>query len=236
MSKLILALALAALLLPVAAAAKKPPTTKGKSATNVAHMCKDLRAANPTLFKQTWGTNVNKRNAYGKCVSAHARAKHHGGTFTLHSLALNSSGTVTAAGAAGCQFTAAGCTVTSAGTITGAFMGTYNSSITILWMQATPNGSGGFCAPASGTTTLTLTGLGTVTKAEKGSVCEVGPTGANVEHKMTDGTFTVTAGTGVFSGATGSGTSSFDQKPGATSALGGAITDSETFDTLTIKL
>ena len=53
---------------------------------------------------------------------------------------------------------------------------------------------------------------------------------------MTNGTFSVTGGTGVFAGATGLGTSTFDQKPGATSALGGAVTDSETFSSLTIKL
>jgi hypothetical protein len=236
MRKLIVPLAALALLVPTAALAKGRPPSPGKSATNVAHMCKDLRAANPTLFKQTWGTNQNKSNAYGKCVAAHARAKHQGGTFTLHNLTLSSSGTVTGAGAAGCQFSTAGCTVTSAGTIGGAFAGSYSSSFTILWTQSTSNGAGGFCAPASGTTTLTIPPLGTLTKSEQGTVCEVGPTGPNVEHTMTNGTFTVTAGTGVFNGATGSGTSSFDQKPGATSSLGGAITDSETFTTLTIKL
>ena len=53
---------------------------------------------------------------------------------------------------------------------------------------------------------------------------------------MTNGTFTISGGTGVFAGASGSGTSSFDQKPGATSTQGGAVTDSETFNSLTIKL
>ncbi len=235
MNKLILALTAAALLVPVAATAKKPPSP-GKSAQNVAHMCKDLRAANPTLFRQTWGTNTTKRNAYGKCVSAHARAKRHGRSFTLTNLTLNSSGTVTSSGAPGCQLTAAGCTVTRAGTITGAFMGTYNASVTIVWKQATPNGAGGFCAPASGTTTLTLPALGKLTKSEQGTVCEVGATGPNAAHTMTNGTFTVTGGTGVFTGATGSGTSTLDQKPGAASAEGGTVSDSETFTSLTIKL
>ena len=235
MRRLIPVVAVLALFVPAAATAKQPPAA-AKSALNVAHMCKNLRSANPALFKQTWGTNANKSNAYGKCVSAHAHAKHHGATFTLHNVTLTSAGTVTNAGAANCQTTAAGCTVASAGTVSGAFLGTYTSSVTILWLQATSNGAGGFCAPATGATTVTLTGLGTLTKSEQGTVCEVGATGVNVEHTMTNGTFTVSSGTGVFAGATGSGTSSFDQKPGATSSLGGAVTDSETFTSLTIKL
>jgi hypothetical protein len=235
MKKLILLLGAVALVAASSTMAKQPPS-RGKSAQNVAHMCKALRAANPTLFRATWGTNANKRNAYGKCVAAHARAKHHGGSFTLHNLSLSSSGTVTGAGAAGCELTVAGCALTSSGTIAGAFTGTYSSSFTIFWLQKTPNGAGGFCAPASGTTTLTIPGLGTLTKSEQGTVCEVGASGPNVEHTMTNGTFSVTAGTGVFTGATGLGTSTFDQKPGATSALGGAVTDSETFSSLTITL
>src|SRR6059058_1285092 len=218
MRRLIPVVAVLALFVPAAATAKQPPAA-AKSALNVAHMCKNLRSANPALFKQTWGTNANKSNAYGKCVSAHAHAKHHGATFTLHNVTLTSAGTVT-----------------TAGTVNGAFLGTYTSSVTILWLQATSNGAGGFCAPATGATTVTLTGLGTLTKSEQGTVCEVGATGVNVEHTMTNGTFTVSSGTGVFAGATGSGTSSFDQKPGATSSLGGAVTDSETFTSLTIKL
>src|SRR5262249_39390699 len=127
MRRLFLALGMLALVVPVAATAKRSPPP-GKSATNVAHLCKDLRAANPLLFKQVWGTNTNHRNAYGKCVSARARAKHHPVTFTLHNLTFASSGTVTSAGAAGCQFTAAGCTVTTSGAVSGAFVGTYSSS------------------------------------------------------------------------------------------------------------
>jgi len=235
MKRLILLVGAVALVAASSTNAKQPPSP-GKRAQNVAHMCKALRAANPTLFKTTWGRNANMRNAYGKCVAAHARAKQHGGSFTLHNLSLSSSGTVTGAGAAGCELTAAGCGLTSSGTIAGAFAGTYSSSFSIFWLQKTANGAGGFCAPATGTTTLTIPGLGTLTKSEQGTVCEVGTSGPNVEHTMTNGTFSVTAGTGVFTGATGLGTSTFDQKPGATSALGGAVTDSETFSSLTIKL
>ena len=235
MKRLILLAGATALVAATTALGARPPSP-GRSAQNVAHMCKALRAANPTLFKTTWGKNANKRNAYGKCVAAHARAKHRGGAFTLHNLSLSSSGTVTGSGAAGCESTAAGCALSSSGTIAGAFGGTYSTSFTIFWLQKTPNGAGGFCAPASGATTLTIPGLGTLTKSEQGTVCEVGTSGPNVEHTMTNGTFSVTAGTGAFTGATGLGTSTFDQKPGATSALGGAVTDSETFSSLTIKL
>ena len=41
---------------------------------NAAKFCKALRAdMGVTTFKQTFGTNKKKSNAYGKCVSKHAR-------------------------------------------------------------------------------------------------------------------------------------------------------------------
>jgi len=229
-----------ALLVPVASAeAKKPPkkpTSAQQVATkNAAWMCKALRAANPTAFRVAFGRNKNGRNAYGKCVSAHARAKHLNRVITLKNVTINATGTVTGAGATGCQFSTAGCTVTSSGTLTGVVGGTYTSTFTILWTQAASNVQGGFCAPATGDTTLTLPGLGTVTKHETGNVCEVGATGANVAHTFT-GTFTVTAGTGIFNGATGSGTATFTQQPGTTTALGGTVTGSETFTRLTAQI
>jgi hypothetical protein len=242
MRKPAIVLLVAALAVPAAADAKKPPPKQSKTAVtatkNAAKACAALRAANATLFRTTWGKNHNGRNAFGKCVSAHARAKQANPTFTLHNLTLNSTGTVTNAGATGCQFTAAGCTVTSTGTVTGAFGGTYSSTFTILWQTTgapNPNAPGGFCADATGDVTLTFPGLGTLTKHEVGKVCETTATGANVPHSFT-GTFTVTGGTGVFNGATGSGTASWSQQPGATSAQGGAVTGSETFETLTLKL
>jgi hypothetical protein len=36
---------------------------------NAAKTCKAERAANPEAFKNTYGTNANKANAFGKCVS-----------------------------------------------------------------------------------------------------------------------------------------------------------------------
>jgi adhesin HecA-like repeat protein len=191
-------------------------------------MCKALRSANPTLFKKTWGTNANRSNAYGKCVSAHARAKHMTSkpTFTMRNVVLNNAGTVSSAGAG---------TLTASGKITGFFGGTFTASFTFDLASATPNGPNSFCYSATGTVTLTLPGLGTLTKQETGKVCEVGPTGANVPHTFT-GTFTISGGTGVFSSAIGSGTANFSQQPGPTTAQGGTVTGTETFHALTIHL
>jgi hypothetical protein len=241
MTKLILCALALTLAIPAAAAAKAPkPHPRHAAAVmakNSATMCKALRAQDPVAFRKAFGVNHNGRNAYGKCVAAHARATHlHGVTLTFHNVTISSAGTVTNGGASGCQFTAAGCTVTSAGTLNGILGGTYTSSWTIRWQQATSNGQGGFCAPASGTATLSIPALGTLTKSEQGTVCEVGATGANVEHVLQNGTFSTTGGTGLLSHASGSGTVSFDQKPGATGATGGAVTGAETFSTLTITL
>jgi opacity protein-like surface antigen len=244
MKKLMLVVALAALAIPAAAAAdngKRPhpkPSAQAQAvAKNSAWTCKALRAQDKVAFGKAFGKNGNLRNAYGKCVSAHAHAKRlHHVTLTFHNVTVSSTGAVSGGGADGCQFTDAGCTLTSAGTLNGVVGGTYTSTWTILWKQATPNGSGGYCAPATGSTTLSVPVLGTLTKLEKGTVCEVGATGANVEHVLKDGTFTVGSGTGYLTGATGAGTVVFDQKPGASSALGGAVTGSETFSDLTVTL
>jgi hypothetical protein len=228
-----------ALLVPVAAEAKKPPkkpvSAQQLATKNSAWMCKALRTANPTAFRVAFGRNANGRNAFGKCVSAHARAKNLDRVITIRNVRINATGTVTNAGAAGCQLTSAGCTLTSSGSLTGVVGGTYTSTFTILWTQATTNGQGGFCAPATGQTTLTLPGLGTITKSETGTVCEVGATGLNVPHTFT-GTFTVTGGTGLFNGATGAGTATFTQQPGTTSALGGTVSGSESFTSLTAHI
>jgi hypothetical protein len=239
MKRVTLLLLTLALVVPVAAEAKKPPkppTPAQQVATkNSAWMCKALRAANPTAFRVAFGRNGNGKNAYGKCVSAHARSKHLNRVITIKNVKINATGTVTDAGTPGCQLTVAGCTLTSSGTLTGVAGGTFTSTITILWLQGTSNGQGGFCAPATGQTTLTLPGLGTITKSETGTVCEVGATGVNVAHTFT-GTFTVTGGTGLFNNATGSGTATFTQQPGSTSALGGSVSGSETFTSLSAQI
>lgn len=67
-----------------------------------------------------------------------------------------------------------------------------------------PNGDGGYCAPASGTSTLTAANGDAVYLTMTGTVCEVGATGLNVPHTFS-GTYTITGGTGRFDNATGSG-------------------------------
>ena len=230
--RLIICLLTLALAVPAAAAAKgHHPTPHHASVKNSAFACKALRHQDPAAFAKAFGTNHNGRNAYGKCVAAHSRGKHlNGVTLTFHDVTVSSTGTITNAGASGCQFTAAGCTITSTGTLNGILGGTYSSTWTILWQQATSNGQGGYCAPATGTTTLAVPVFGTLTKSEQGTVCEVGATGTNVEHVLQNGTFTTTGGTGRLSHAAGSGSVSFDQKPD------GTVTGSETFLTLTVTL
>jgi ribosomal protein S17E len=66
----IVCVALAALAVPAASSAAVSQT----DFKNAAKFCKALRAdMGVTTFKQTFGTNKNKSNAYGKCVSKHAR-------------------------------------------------------------------------------------------------------------------------------------------------------------------
>jgi len=117
------------------------------------------------------------------------------------------SGTETSLSALGCQFTVAGCTVESNGTATSSHMGTgpYQSTLTVNWADAYSNGDGGFCAPASGSGSITAANGNTVELSSSGTVCEVGATGSNVPHTFS-GTYTITNGTGRFSGASGSGT------------------------------
>ena len=49
---------------------------KGKSESNAAHQCKaELKSLGAAAFADKYGTNANKHNAFGKCVSQHAKAK-----------------------------------------------------------------------------------------------------------------------------------------------------------------
>jgi hypothetical protein len=55
----------------VAVAGDSPPP----GAKNASKLCKQLRAEMGTeLFRATYGTNENRRNAHGKCVSKHRHA------------------------------------------------------------------------------------------------------------------------------------------------------------------
>jgi hypothetical protein len=117
------------------------------------------------------------------------------------------SGTETSLSGSGCQYTTAGCTVRSTGTATSSHMGKgpYVSTLTIDWALATSNGVGGFCAPASGTGTITAANGDTLNQTDSGIVCEVGATSLTAPHTFT-GTFTNTGGTGRFASASGGGT------------------------------
>jgi hypothetical protein len=46
-----------------------------KAEGTAAKSCKTERSADPAAFKAKYGTNKNKSNAFGKCVSAKAKAK-----------------------------------------------------------------------------------------------------------------------------------------------------------------
>jgi hypothetical protein len=73
MRKLILLPIVAALVVPAWAFADAMKPSAGDR-TNAAQQCKTERQQmGADLFKQTYGTNANKSNAYGKCVSALAK-------------------------------------------------------------------------------------------------------------------------------------------------------------------
>jgi uncharacterized low-complexity protein len=75
MKKVILVVALAALLVPVAALADDSPApTPAKTANQLCQA--DKAAMGADGFKQLYGTNPNKANAWGKCVSSKAKAAH----------------------------------------------------------------------------------------------------------------------------------------------------------------
>jgi hypothetical protein len=82
--------------------------------------------------------------------------------------------------------------------------GPYVSTLTVDWAAATSNGAGGYCAPASGTGTITAANGDTLNQSDTGTVCEVGATGSNVPHTFT-GTYTNTGDTGRFATSSGGG-------------------------------
>jgi hypothetical protein len=56
--------------------AKQAIADHDKAIVNAAKACKAERAADPAAFKQKYGTNKSKSNAFGKCVSQKAKASH----------------------------------------------------------------------------------------------------------------------------------------------------------------
>ena len=69
MRKFMLLLSLVALAAPVAAFADAPPTP----AQTANAMCSALKTSLAASFATTYGTNASKSNAFGKCVSEHAK-------------------------------------------------------------------------------------------------------------------------------------------------------------------
>jgi hypothetical protein len=59
----------------VSALAKASDQESQSATINAAKQCKDERKADAAAFKEKYGTNKNKRNAFGKCVSAIAKAQ-----------------------------------------------------------------------------------------------------------------------------------------------------------------
>jgi hypothetical protein len=56
----------------VSAKSKADTADEQQKTLNAAKACKAERANDPEAFKH-WGTNANKANAFGKCVSATAK-------------------------------------------------------------------------------------------------------------------------------------------------------------------
>lgn len=118
-------------------------------------------------------------------------------------------GSQTSSGAENCQNSPDGCTIQSAGTVTGTPItaGTFTSTLTIFYTQYTIGNPGyAFCAPASGSTTLVdgANSANTISKDETGQVC-ASSFGSDGSYTFI-GTYTISGGTGIYSGATGSGT------------------------------
>ena len=59
----------------VSAQAKAADQQDQSTTINAARQCKTERKQDPEAFKNKYGTNKNKRNAFGKCVSAIAKAQ-----------------------------------------------------------------------------------------------------------------------------------------------------------------
>jgi hypothetical protein len=57
------------------AQAKAQEQDQQQAEITAAKQCKTERAADPAAFAQKYGTNKNKRNAFGKCVSQKAKAQ-----------------------------------------------------------------------------------------------------------------------------------------------------------------
>lgn len=127
---------------------------------------------------------------------------------TVEFQAKADNGTETSTGPANCQFGGT-CHVSTTGTAdvragNYGFEATYASALAIDYGQVTFPKQGEYCAPAAGTVHIvsSSTPADSIDKTEQGQVCAETSTGAS--HTFT-GTYTITGGSGRFSGASGSG-------------------------------
>jgi hypothetical protein len=58
----------------VSGKAQSASDTEEQSTVNAAKTCRAEQTQDAAAFKSKYGTNANKSNAFGKCVSAHAKA------------------------------------------------------------------------------------------------------------------------------------------------------------------
>jgi hypothetical protein len=59
----------------VSAKAHEAKAERKQAKANAAKQCSEEKAADPDAFREKYGTNANKKNAFGKCVSQTAKAK-----------------------------------------------------------------------------------------------------------------------------------------------------------------
>jgi|APDOM4702015248_1054824.scaffolds.fasta_scaffold65561_2 hypothetical protein len=76
MPKILITFLVAAVLAPAALAVEPSVQPTGQQTKNAATWCKAERTKDPAAFAAAYGTNANKKNAFGKCVSAKARQLH----------------------------------------------------------------------------------------------------------------------------------------------------------------
>ena len=199
MKRLITVVALVAVCVPAAAAAKRPPRTNVLAAKNAAFACRALRTTmGSKAFLSAYGTNKKAhgvgatRNAFGKCVAQKARL------FKRASLFEAATGTLTVAAPVGTTEAVTlaasldGVRPMATGTVAGTFSVDLGSAVTK---------AGVTCAPVTGTLTLTQASpAGTLQKTLTSATFCKGPAGAALVGKYT------LTGTGAFAGKTGTGT------------------------------
>jgi hypothetical protein len=57
---------------------QKTESSEVTAEENAARQCRSEQSADPAAFKDKYGTNANKSNAFGKCVSQKAQQQHSG--------------------------------------------------------------------------------------------------------------------------------------------------------------